>query len=215
MQVINLLMCSKDLHPVKKLIVGGAEISSELEKLLKPVTTEVYATYGMAETSSHVALRRLNGQHPDKTYSALPEVKLSQDERGCLVIDASYLPETVVSNDLVEFSGSGTFRWLGRYDNLINSGGIKIVPEEVEAIIMSKTMLECIALGYPDKKLGQKLVVVFEKGRADESMPELKKNLENILPRRWKPKELITVPEFPRNDAYKIDRLKLLEMVLE
>jgi O-succinylbenzoic acid--CoA ligase len=136
LQVTNLLACREDLGPIKKLIIGGAEISGKLEALVQKVPTDIYSTYGMTETSSHIALRRLNGLARQKDYQALPGVKLTGDERGCLVIETDYLPGRIVTNDLVKFTGPGFFTWLGRYDNLINSGGIKIVPEEVEAMIL-------------------------------------------------------------------------------
>ena len=213
MQVLNLLTCMIDLHPIKTLLVGGAEISAELERLLQGVTTRTYATYGMAETSSHIALRLLNSPATEKSYTAMPGVELSMDERGCLVIQAKYLPGKVISNDLVEITGKNSFKWIGRFDNLINSGGVKIVPEEVEVLIMEKSMLECVALGIPDSKLGEKLVFVFEKEQVHSSLPKLLSDLETFLPRRWKPKKIILVDLFPRNDAMKIDRRRLLEYV--
>ncbi len=214
LQASNLLMCREDLLPLRKLILGGAAISLELEKLLQRVTTEVYATYGMAESSSHVAIRRLNGSNSQKSYVALPGVAFSKDDRGCLVIETNYLPEKIITNDLIEFTSPVSFTWLGRYDNLINSGGVKIVPEEVEAMIASKTLLECVVVGLPDEKLGQKLVFVFEKDQAPDSFHTLKEDLGNILPRRWRPKDILMVDKFPRNDVFKIDRQRIIEMLL-
>jgi o-succinylbenzoate---CoA ligase len=210
LQINNLLLCNNHL-PLKKLLIGGAEISRELENLILPLATDVYATYGMAETSSHVALRKLNGNDAEYYYTALPEINLSSDARGCLVVNASYLPAPVVTNDMVEFTGHNTFRWLGRYDNLINSGGIKIVPEEVEALINARTLLKCIATGVPDKKLGQKLILVFEQEQVPDSLPILISDMENFLPRHWRPKDIVVVKKFPRNESLKVDRRKLKE----
>jgi len=214
LQVLNLLICRRDLYPIKKLLIGGADISHELEKLVQSITTEVYASYGMAETCSHVALRRLNGGRPQKYYNALPDINLSPDDRGCLVIEAPYLPQRVVTNDMVEFTTPGSFKWLGRYDNLINSGGLKIVPELVESMIMEKTRLECVAIGAPDRKLGQKLILVIEKDQASLPPETLKSELAHILPGGWKPREILFINKFPRNDSLKIDRRKLSEMIL-
>src|SRR5512133_456834 len=213
LQVTNLLMCRKDLLPIKKLLIGGAEISKVLESLLQPLTTEAYASYGMAETCSHVAIRKLNGPGKRKEYAALQGISLSTDERDCLVITASYLPKPVVTNDVVELTGENEFLWKGRYDNLINSGGIKIVPEEVESIIMEHLQLECIAVGLPDKKLGNKLILVVENEKLPEALPDFLERIGNILPRHCKPKEIICIERFPRNDSMKIDRIKLLEMI--
>jgi O-succinylbenzoic acid--CoA ligase len=213
LQVINTLNSRHNLLPINKLIIGGAGISYELEKMLLPVTSEVYATYGMAETCSHVALRRLNGVGRQEAFQALPGVTLARDERDCLVISATYLPGQVVTNDLVEFTGPGFFKWLGRYDNLINSGGIKIVPEEIEATIMANTRRECIVIGLNDRKLGQKLVFVFEKSPIKKPVSSLKTALENGLPPHWRPKKIICVEKFPRNNSFKVDRRMLSEMI--
>lgn len=205
LQLHNLLTCPGDL-PIQMLLIGGAEINRDLENKILTLSSEVYATYGMAETASHIALRRMNGTQPQKTYKALEGIHLFMDTRGCLIIDADYLPAQVQTNDLVELTGKGTFRWIGRYDNLINSGGIKIVPEEVESLILSKTLLHCIAVGIPDQKLGQKLVLVFEQDQIPDSFPTLHSDLENFLPRHWRPKDMIVIKQFPRNSALKIDR---------
>ncbi len=214
LQVMNLTNCGNTLDRVRKLIVGGSEISAELEKHVHELATEVYATYGMAETSSHIALRRLNGPFPQQNYQALPGITLTTDERGCLIIEADYLPNKVITNDLVAFTEPGSFNWLGRYDNLINSGGVKIVPEEVEALIHSRTLLTCLAIGLPDNRLGQKLVFVFENEQAPDSLPTLKADFDNFLPRYWRPKEIYCVEHFPRNESMKVDRRKLAEMLI-
>jgi O-succinylbenzoic acid--CoA ligase len=138
LQVLNILNSGSSLLPIKKLIIGGAEISNDLENRLLHMSTEAYATYGMAETCSHVAVRRLNGSGRKETFQALSGVTLTQDTRDCLIIDATWLPGQIITNDIVEFTDHKSFNWLGRYDNLINSGGIKIVPEEVESAIMAR-----------------------------------------------------------------------------
>jgi O-succinylbenzoic acid--CoA ligase len=169
----------------------------------------------MAETCSHIALRRLNGPESQESYQALPEVYLTQDDRKCLVITADYLPHKIVTNDLIQFTGPDSFLWLGRYDNLISSGGIKIVPEEVEAKVMAKTGLECAVVDLPDNELGQKVVFVFEKGKLPIAIQELKTDLDQLLPRHWRPKEILFVDSFPRNKTWKIDRRKLRTSVAQ
>jgi O-succinylbenzoic acid--CoA ligase len=214
LQVLNILNGRNNMLPIKKLIIGGADTGPELENRLFHISTEVYATYGMAETCSHVAIRRLSGTDHKEAYHALSGVTLTQDERGCLVIDATWLPGQVITNDLVEFTGPGSFKWLGRYDNLINSGSIKIVPEEVESIIMAGTTLECAVIGLPDKKLGQKLVLVLEEDKTPIALSTLKSCLEIVLPRHLRPKDIIQVKKFPRNSSFKIDRKKLVSRLI-
>lgn len=208
LQVINLLKNASTL-PVKKLLIGGAEITPKLVSQVSVLATEVYASYGMAETCSHVALRRVNGLLREGAYQALPEVSLALDERGCLIVDARYLPHAIVTNDLVRFIGPGSFIWMGRHDNLINSGGVKIVPEEVETLVMEKTGLECTVVGSPDEKLGQQLVFFVEQHKMPFSVAVLETELKKILPRYWQPGEIRTIDYFPRNKGFKVDRKKL------
>jgi O-succinylbenzoic acid--CoA ligase len=208
-QVTNKWTSKGDLPPIRILIIGGAEISKELENLVKDIPVEVYATYGMAETCSHIALRRINGPDPDKSYKALPGINIETDERNCLVIKASYLPGPVITNDHVHLEGNGRFRWIGRFDNLLNSGGIKVVPEEVESTLVEKTGIEFALIGIPDPKLGQRLILVTEKNSETISDDAIRAELAMIIPAKIMPKEIVRIKKFPRNTSFKIDRLKL------
>ena len=105
----------QSLNKLKKLIIGGGPVSSELEQLLDEVETECFATYGMTETITHIAVRRINGMAKSEAYAALPNVKFSTDVRGCLVIDAPQItPNTIITNDLVALETPTRFKWLGR-----------------------------------------------------------------------------------------------------
>ncbi len=214
-QVANTWPAKNDLPPIRILIIGGAEISKEMEYLAKDIPAEVYATYGMAETCSHIALRKINGLNPDKSYKALPGIKLETDKRNCLVIKASYLPEPVITNDQVHLEGNGRFRWVGRFDNLINSGGIKIVPEEVEAALAEKTGVEFALIGLPDPKLGQRLVLVTEKNKEPIADDIIRSELALIIPAKLMPRHIVRIEKFPRNTSFKIDRLQLTRSVYE
>ena len=215
LQVANLLDSGYNLTALQNLIIGGAEISFELENRLKELPVQAYATYGMAETCSHVALRKISAPAPQPDYHALPGVELSVDDRGCLVITADYLPETIVTNDLAELTGPGSFRWIGRFDNLINSGGVKVVPEELELRIREMTGQECAVIGLPDRKLGQKLVLVIEKSKDPTREIMIMDELKLLLPHKLQPKEIIGVEKFPRNPALKLDRRRLTKMVCQ
>jgi len=210
LQVFNSLNSFETLRNIRKLIIGGAEIRPELEVLLRDMPNEVYATYGMAETASHVAIRRLSGAGYERNYKAMPEVEFSVDERNCLVIKADYLENEIHTNDVVDLIDSMNFRWIGRFDNLINSGGIKIVPEEIEALISKNTGLDCAVLGIPDEKLGQMMILVVEKGRGEVTSEEVMALLKDDLPKNLQPKEIIIVDQLPRNSSFKVDRQKLL-----
>ena len=212
-QVQNTLLSVEGIPAIKKLIIGGAEIHADLERKLSQHPGEIYATYGMAETCSHVAVRRINGQNAQLFYRALPGIKLDIDDRNCLVIDAQYLPGRIITNDIVELSGNNSFRWIGRYDNLINLGGIKIVPEELEAGITAETGLECAVVALPDKLRGQKLILIFERGKFPSEEQSFKIINSNKLFRHLQAKDFIYVDKFPRNNSLKIDRRELIRII--
>ena len=128
------------LDQIKKLIVGGAAVSNELMEKLQDISTSVYATYGMTETITHIAIKQMN-HFQNVTLSAverlcfktLPNIKITTDTRSCLVIEAPKIADKpIVTNDLVELISDNEFKWLGRYDSIINSGGIKLIPEQIE-----------------------------------------------------------------------------------
>lgn len=210
LQVANLLQSGKGASLPEKVIIGGAEIPRELELRIRELPGAIYATYGMAETCSHVALQQVNGPERHEDFQALPGITLDHDERGCLVISAPYLPQPVHTNDLVTFTGTGSFIWRGRYDNLINSGGIKLVPEEFESRIREITGCECAVLGIPDPNLGQQAVVFLESMEPSRSQ-EIEQHIRTAFPPPVKPARVVWIPVFPRNASMKIDRQELLE----
>ncbi len=213
MQAIQLL--EKKLWPnIKTLILGGAETGKELLEQLQQLETRVFETYGMAETCSHVALKRLNGVGAEDFFSALADVQLSIDERECLVIEAGFLPEKVVTNDRVEMSESYRFRWLGRFDNVINSGGLKIQPEVMEGQFQAILNKPCAVLGSPDEKLGQKIVLVLETSE-NETQKQVIGKLSSHFERKLLPKKVYFLQKFPRNKSFKIDRKRLQKIIPE
>jgi len=209
LQAYNSLNSIETLRRIKKLIIGGAEIREELEVMLRDLPNEVYATYGMAETCSHVAIRQISGTQHDRFFQAIPGVTFTVDDRGCLIIDTDYLDHTIITNDFVDLVDKTSFRWIGRYDSLINSGGVKIIPEEIESVVSKMTGLDCAVIGMADKKLGEKVVLVLEKGTSEITEKELESLLKKELPKKFQPKEIIFVDELPRNHSFKVDRLKL------
>ncbi|MBN1598999.1 MAG: AMP-binding protein [Bacteroidales bacterium] len=209
LQVYNSLNSIETLRRIDKLIIGGGEIRDELEVMLRDLPNNVFATYGMAETCSHVAIRRLSGSTYERFYNAVPGVKFNTDQRNCLVVETPFLKEKVVTNDVVDLINGQSFRWIGRYDNLINSGGIKIVPEEVEAVVSKITGLDCAVLGIDDPKLGQKLVLVLERGGSEITSGEIEALLITELPKHLQPKKVILLDELPRNHSFKVNRKEL------
>ncbi|MBJ2125116.1 AMP-binding protein [Flavobacterium sp. IB48] len=191
------------LSKVRKLIIGGAKLDSALEEKLLPLKTEIYETYGMTETITHIAAKRLG----DSVFSILPNVKISQDDRQCLVIHvATISDEPIVTNDLVELLNEQQFKFLGRIDNVINSGGVKLIPEQIEAKLIGKINNRFFVTGLPDTTLGEKLVLVIE-GEKQEFAPDF----FDVLGKYEKPKEIVFVSKFKENENGKLLRKPTLQ----
>lgn len=202
------------VNSIEKLIIGGGEVSLDLLNRIKHLKTAVWHTYGMAETLTHVAMKKLNGQDSTDHFRALPGVSFGKDERGCLEIYAKWLSkDKIVTNDLVELLDNTQFDFIGRYDNMINSGGIKISPETVEAKLATQIKARFIVLGLPDEALGEKLVLVIEsKQTTDESYwPEI----DSVgLSSYEKPREIRFLYQFPVTESGKVIRTMVLQHLL-
>lgn len=184
------LLQSPFFNKVKNIIVGGAPMSHYQESLLINSGKHAFATYGMTETCSHVALRHVGSDR----YNAMPGIEFSVDERECLIINApGYSFRQLTTNDLVELISPTEFRWLGRYDNVINSGGIKIFPEEIEKALKEHLpVTEFYISSRKSKKWGEEpLIVVSEKESEDISDEELLKLCKEIIMSVKAPKSVI------------------------
>ncbi|MFA9191245.1 AMP-binding protein [Flavobacterium sp. FZUC8N2.13] len=200
MQVENSL---DDLHKVKKLIIGGAKMNDSLVKKLMNVSTQVYETYGMTETITHIAAKRVGEQ----AFSILPNVLISQNENNCLVIDAPQLSEErLITNDLVEIINDYQFVLLGRIDNVVNSGGVKLIPEKIEEKLADAIDARFFVGGIPDAILGEKLVLVIEGKNQD-----VDEAIFTVLDKFQKPKAVFFVPEFETTESGKIKRKAILK----
>jgi len=154
------------LHLLKKLIVGGGAVPEHLIALIQGVNTKIYETYGMTETVSHIAARRINSKKKpisDCFFKALPQVIISIDHRNCLQIKAPLLcNDVLVTNDIVELITYKKFIWKGRFDNVINSGGVKLFPEQIEKKLQLVIRQRFFVTSQPDKQLGNKLILIIE-----------------------------------------------------
>jgi O-succinylbenzoic acid--CoA ligase len=195
MQVQNSI---SELHKVKKLIVGGAKISETLLNQLLEVPTQVYETYGMTETITHIAVKKIG----EKSFSVLPNVTIAIDERSCLVIAAPRISDTnTVTNDVVELLTATQFLLLGRIDNVINSGGVKLFPEQIEAKLSNKIKERFFVIGIPDALLGEQLLLVIEgDNQAIDS------TIFDHLHPFEKPKAIRFVPKFIETESGKVKR---------
>ncbi|MDP6628144.1 MAG: o-succinylbenzoate synthase [Candidatus Marinimicrobia bacterium] len=197
----------QNLDKVKTLIVGGGQVHSALVEKLQSIKTEVFETYGMTETLTHVAIKPLNGSEKTDVFQALGGIQFGTDDRECLVIHAPMLNhEPVITNDLVEMIDKSSFRWLGRLDNVVNSGGIKIIPEVVEAKLVDVIPdRRFFIAGAPDESFGQKVVLVVEGSEIEFSLDSLEKY--------EKPKEIYFVSEFVETDSGKVRRKDTFSLI--
>lgn len=200
---------------VENLLIGGASLPLSLARMLIEELPQVsaYESYGMTETCSHVALRRVGG---DGLFHAMPGIEFVTDDRGCLVIKAERLSaKEIVTNDIVRLADSTSFEWLGRIDNVINTGGIKLFAEQLEAEITKAlaptpfAVLNFYITSEPDPKWGQRVVMVVEKD-ANGCTPDSDNIIESLktsMPSPHIPKHIIAVPEFARTSNGKIRRI--------
>ncbi|HTG65650.1 MAG TPA: AMP-binding protein [Flavobacterium sp.] len=200
LQVQNSL---NELHKVKKLIIGGAKMANSLENKLLNVSTKVYETYGMTETITHIAAKKIG----ERAFSILPNVSISQNENDCLVIDAPQLSEErLFTNDLVQIINDNQFVLLGRIDNVVNSGGVKLIPEKIEEKLADAITSRFFVGGIPDADLGEKLVLLVEGEKQ-----ELDESIFAVLDKYEKPKAVFFVPEFDTTESGKIKRKAILK----
>lgn len=197
-----------NLSTIKTLLIGGAPVSDELRRKLLKLETRIYESYGMTETITHIALKEIS----DDWFSVLPKVKIRKDKRGCLVIKTPYFEEEIITNDLVEIKNETQFKWLGRFDNVINSGGIKFSPEQIEAKIKPLIPNEFIISSLPDDKLGEKLILVIE---GNNSFNFAHSQLSEVLSKYEIPKETYFLEKFPRTESGKIQRQKIHKLIKE
>jgi O-succinylbenzoic acid--CoA ligase len=195
MQVWNTLQVPEErerLRQIRHLIIGGGAIDEALADDLKAFPHAVWSTYGMTETLSHIALRRLNGPDASDWYTPFPSVKVSLTGDNCLVIDAHEVcPHTLTTNDIAELDGR-RFRILGRKDNVICSGGIKIQAEEVERQLRPHLQVPYLLSKRADPKFGEVAVLLTE-GSVDEARAVC----ERVLPKYYQPRAYIHVDHIP------------------
>jgi o-succinylbenzoate---CoA ligase len=214
MQLQNIISQEAGIDSIRQLIIGGAAVSDTLKKSLQGLSTKIYATYGMTETCSHIALQRINGPKPDEHFQLLDGIQISTNEKHCLIINApEFSAEYIETTDLVHIISPKKFKLLGRADHVINSGGIKISPEQLETQISEIIHRECLIVPLEDDLLGQKMVLVLEKSDEAPVSKELLKKIKNIVGKHHTPGSVYYVNEFPRNASMKIDRKEVIKQL--
>ncbi len=204
------------IHLVKKLIVGGGAVSDDLISKIKNVPTEIYATYGMTETITHIAIKPLNKPAFkkigfDNYYQTVPGVSITKNSKDCLIINAPKISDNqIITNDLVSIISNNKFDWLGRSDNIINSGGIKLIPEQIELNLSKYIKQRFFIAGLPDDVLGEKVVLFVEGPNFALDLKEF----ANILTKYEMPKSIYFIDNFVETKTKKIQRQKTLDLLL-
>lgn len=207
LQVANSLKVAVErqrLMAIKHLIIGGGAIDDDLERELRDFPNAVWSTYGMTETLSHIALRRISGSEASLWYTPFDGVTVSLDSRGCLVIDAPHVCHTTLTtNDCAEIR-DGKFRILGRIDNVVCSGGIKIQIEEVEQSLKPHIHKRFIITKRKDKDLGEALTLLTE----DADTEAVLRICQRVLPKYHQPRHIFHIEEVPLTETGKPARAK-------
>ncbi|WP_149275562.1 AMP-binding protein [Pareuzebyella sediminis] len=204
------------LTQFRKVIVGGAAVSEDLKSELWELDghTEVFETYGMTETITHVAVKQVSPESACGThFKAVSGVRFSIDNRNCLVIDAPLIcNQRVITNDLVTLYSDTEFKWLGRFDNVVNSGGVKLSPETIEKKLSTLIGSRFFIAALPDKRLGEKLILVHE-GFVDTEVLLQKISTIKTLDKFEIPKAVYCLPRFRETANGKIKRSTTLRMI--
>jgi len=210
MQLLNTLDRTQNIETI---IVGGAKVTNSLKEAIEKHPAKIFETYGMTETVSHLALKQLNNftdEQSNKPYfKVLPGISISQDERNCLIVDVPYISQDkIVTNDVVDIHSETEFEWVGRYDNVVNTGGVKVFPEQIENKLSASIDKRYIIASEPDEVLGEKLILVVE-GDTNQLDPSVFDGLEKFE----KPKVVYNVEKFSETGFGKIQRKKTLEQI--
>lgn len=197
-----------DLAAIKNILIGGAPLTPSAFNHLSSLNTNIFVTYGMTETVSHIALMSVKGKYLDAFFEVLPGIQIGQDDEGCLNIIGKITNGLVIqTNDFVEIFEGNKFHWLGRRDFVINSGGIKIHPELLEKCIDAYISSDYIVSWRHDFQLGSECILIFE---GEQLSKDQKSDIERIVKDEFSkfhiPKHFIGIETFERTASGKIKR---------
>jgi o-succinylbenzoate---CoA ligase len=193
---------------IENVLIGGAIMTPGLEHQVAQLKNKNYASFGMTETLTHFALRPIDGK--TKHYTCLPGIAISEDERGCLVVEPNeILSERLVTNDCIRFIDPQNFEWIGRIDNVINSGGVKIFPEADEVLIHPLINARFYITSRKSETLGEEPVLVMEGTAMEMSAQEkLLEQIAVVLPKYHAPKSIILLSKLDETSNGKVKRQK-------
>lgn len=196
------------------LLIGGSAIPQPLESKLQQVNTQCYSSYAMTETATHIALRQLNGTKQDDNYHCLEGISVDLNQQGCIRIHMSGLENGFIeTNDLGESKDAKTFKVLGRADNVIISGGIKFLPEQIEKKLENSIPVPYAISSAPDERLGEKIILVVESSADKALKSAIEMQCRSLLSKYEQPKAIVFTDKLPHTGNGKIDRKKLKSII--
>ncbi|MCU4156941.1 AMP-binding protein [Carboxylicivirga sp. A043] len=207
MQVATILEENKNaFKSIRHLIIGGGRVNAQISKALRTLKVNAWETYGMTETVSHIALRNIKDERTG--FRVLPGISVLSDKRGCLLVEASDINEQpLVTNDIVKFNSSNEFTIKGRYDNIINTGGVKVIAEDIETKLAPSITVPFAISWKKDDLLGQKVVLVCQ-----SKEPVILESIGFLTKFEW-PREVICIDKIPMTETGKIQRKKLQQLI--
>ncbi len=208
---LQLESSKKEMHRLKTVLLGGVGIKTDL-RLPYGCLTEIYEGFGMTESYTHIAIRSL---YPitESVFKAMPKVFIDADENQALIVKDAYLDLTLQTRDKILLHSESQFEYVGRLDWVINSGGVKIQSEEVEAILQKHINKHLFVAGKPDAVLGEKLVLIIESSeKSADSFESMLKKIDEFKPYH-RPKEIYVLPEFVRSNSQKLLRAETLRLI--
>ena len=213
MQVYNSLKVEEErrlLRDIKHLIIGGGAINRDMAEALRGFPNAVWSTYGMTETLSHIALRRLSGAEASEWYEPFDGVGVTTSADGCLVIDApAVCAQPLVTNDIAEIAPDGRrFRIRGRRDNVVCSGGLKLQIEEMEARLQPHLNVPYMISKRPDDKFGEAVVLLA----VTDDMESVCEVCRKHMPRYEQPRYFLAVSELPMTPTGKPARAEAMKL---
>jgi O-succinylbenzoic acid--CoA ligase len=213
LQIYNSLSQEEEkqrLSNILHLLIGGSGIDPEMEKKLSDFPNKIYSTYGMTETLSHIALRRINGNEASLYYTPLASVQVSLSDENTLVVEAPLIcDKKLMTNDIAELHTDGSFRILGRKDNRINSGGIKMQIEAIEENLRPHLNGNFAITAIPDPKLGEAIVLLVE----TDDPERIRTKITQWLPRYQQPRHILRIHQLPLTKTGKPDRAAIRKWV--
>ncbi len=206
-QMMKLISSQPETRNPKLILIGGSAIPHALEQKLQSIPTQCYSSYGMTETATHIALRKINGDDADKFYHCLENIKVDKSENDCLQIympglDQSFLQTT----DIAELKDEHTFRIRGRSDHVIISGGIKYSPEEIEKKLEPHIKLPFYISSLPDETLGEQIILMIEGTESFIMLEQLEHVCQKILLRYECPRKIVFQEKLKRTENGKLIR---------